>query len=62
MTDDTQSGSGSVEHENIESFVWKVSSLAAASYTFKIQCKSQSSADGGFGAGDAAWRVWEMTA
>ncbi len=62
MTDDTQSGSGSVEHENIESFVWKVSSLAAASYTFKIQCKSSSSADGGFGAGDAAWRVWEMTA
>ena len=62
MTDDTQSGSGSVEHENIESFVWKVSSLAAASYTFKIQCKSTSSADGGFGAGDAAWRVWEMTA
>jgi hypothetical protein len=62
MTDDTQSGTGSVEHGNIASFIWKVSSLAAASYTFKIQCKSLSSADGGFGTGDAAWRVWEITA
>jgi len=62
MTDDTQSGTGSVEHGNIASFIWKVSSLAAASYTFKIQCKSTSSADGGFGTGDAAWRVWEITA
>ena len=62
MTDDTQSGAGSVEHGTITSFVWKVSSLAVATHTFKLQCKSGNANDGGFGIGDAAWRVWEVTA
>ena len=60
MTDDTQSGTGSVEHGNIASYVWKASSLAVASYTFKIQCKSGNKDDGGFGTGDAAWLIWEV--
>tara|TARA_R110002020_G_scaffold445765_1_gene657712 strand:- start:3028 stop:3858 length:831 start_codon:yes stop_codon:yes gene_type:complete len=60
MTDDTQSGTGNVEHGNVASFVWKASSLAAASYTFKIQCKSLEKDDGGFGCGNAAWLIWEV--